>query len=474
MSKVPPLAPDTESIDPAIWKVVAVVSIGPFLSQMDSTLVNVSLSTIGQSFQSPIATAQWIVSGYLLAMALMLPLNGWLVDRVGAKRVYVFCFSAFAGASVLCGIAQTMHELIAARILQGLIGGIMAPMAQMMIGRVAGRHIEKVMGFAALPLLLAPVFGPLLAGGILVHARWPWLFFINVPIGVLGVTAAMRLLPPDIDTIQSRRFDFLGFALISPGLAALVFGLQNAARFDGKALLLGGGALLLAFCCHSIGKARAGRAPLIDIRIFAKPRFAIPAITQCLATGILYGRQLMVPLYLIVGCGASPAHAGALLAAGGLGMMCTFPLLGRLTERFGCRAVAAGGALLALLGAVPFVWMATHQFYATAAVVSLFVSGAGQGMIGVPSVAAAYAAIPKPQLAVANTALNIVQRIGGPLATTVLSMAIAQSTVAVAHGPANTVPTHFVWPFVVFAVMHVPCLAAAMGLPVRVQRGHRD
>jgi EmrB/QacA subfamily drug resistance transporter len=474
MSNARTQPPATDAIDPAIWKVVAVVSIGPFLSQMDSTLVNVSLSTIGQSLGAPIAIAQWIVSAYLLAMALMLPLNGWLVDRVGAKRVYLFCFSAFTGASVLCGISQTMPELIAARIAQGLIGGIMAPMAQMMIGRVAGRHIEKVMGFAALPLLLAPVFGPLLAGGILVHAQWPWLFFINVPIGMVGVAAAMRLLPADSDTTQARRFDFLGFALISPGLAAVVFGLQNATRPDGRTLLIVGVAMLLAFCRHSIGNARAGKAPLIDVRIFAKPRFAIPAMTQCLATGILYGRQLLVPFYLIVGCGASPAHAGALLAAGGLGMMCTFPLLGRLTERLGCRGVAASGALLALLGAVPFLGMAAaHHFNAGLAVVSLFFAGAGQGMIGVPSVSAAYAAIPKGQLAVANTALNIVQRIGGPLATTVLSMAIAQST-AGAHAPTSTASTHFAWPFLLFALIHVPCLAAAMCLPVRVQRPTRD
>ncbi|WP_347557709.1 DHA2 family efflux MFS transporter permease subunit [Robbsia sp. KACC 23696] len=463
----------TEPIDPTIWKVVGVVSIGPFLSQMDSTLVNVSLSTIGQTLHASIATAQWVVSAYLLAMALMLPLNGWLVDRVGAKRVYLFCFGAFTVASVICGVAQSMGELIAARIVQGLIGGIMAPMAQMMIGRVAGRHIEKVMGFAALPLLLAPVFGPVLAGGILVHASWPWLFFINVPIGALGVVMAARLLPADTDAVQARPFDLLGFALVSPGLVALIDGLQNASRAEGRGLALAGMVLLSAFGWHSIRNGRAGKAPLIDVRIFAKPRFAVPAMTQCLANAVLYGRQLVVPLFLIVGCGLSAAHAGSLLAATGVGMMCTFPLLGRLTERLGCRGVAAGGALLALLGALPFVYMAGHHFHFALAVVSLFLAGAGQGMIGVPSVSAAYAAIPKNQLAVANTALNIVQRIGGPLATTLLSMTIASSATA-AHPFAPVDASHFAWAFLVLVAMHLLCVLAAMGLPVRVQRPNRD
>jgi EmrB/QacA subfamily drug resistance transporter len=448
-------------IDRSVWKVAAIVSIGSFMSQMDSSLVNVSLAPIGHALGSPIATAQWIVSGYLLAMALMLPLNGWLVDRVGAKRLYLFCFSTFTLASILCGVSHSMGALIGARILQGLLGGVLVPMAQMMIGRVAGNNVERVMGYVALPVLLGPILGPVLAGAILARATWPWLFFVNVPVGVLGVALAAWVLARDAHTIQKRPFDFAGFALISPGLVALVYGLQNVAAAPGRWLLVAGVVLLAGFVWHAL---RKGRSALIDVRTFANRTFSIAAATQFFANGILYGRQLAVPLYLIAGCGLSAAHAGWLVACTGVGMMCSFPLLGVLTGKFGCRAVAAGGALLALLATVAFPWMAVHGFSPGWALVSLFLAGAGQGTISIPSVSAAWSSIPKTGLAVANTALNIAQRIGGPVATTLLSMVVALAL----HDTASAQPRQFLLPFLLLALLHALCLAASLFLPARV------
>ncbi|MEM5314846.1 DHA2 family efflux MFS transporter permease subunit [Paraburkholderia sp. JHI869] len=452
-------------IPPSVWKVAAVVSIGSFMAQMDSTLVNVSLSAIGQALHSPVATTQWIMSGYLLAMALMLPLNGWLVDRVGAKRLYLFAFSTFTLASVLCGAAQTMGELIGARIVQGLVAGLLAPMAQMMIGRVAGKNMERVMGYAALPILLGPILGPVLAGAVLAHAAWPWLFLINVPVGILGVTLAARLLAPDGGQPQKRRFDFAGFALISPGLAALVYGFQSAMHAEGAALLLVGAGLLAGFVWHSIHRPTSA---LIDVRLFADRRFAVPAITQFFANGIMYGRQLAVPLYLIAGCGLSAAHAGWLLAATGAGMMGSFACMGFLTERLGCRALAAGGALLALCATLPFLWMTGHVFSTGLALVSLFLAGVGQGTISIPSISAAYAPLPKARLAVANTALNIAQRIGGPVATTLVSIAVSLAIPSSSAGD----PQQFLLAFAALCGLHLLCFAAAMLLPVRVRRAN--
>ncbi|RZF31660.1 DHA2 family efflux MFS transporter permease subunit [Paraburkholderia sp. UYCP14C] len=449
-------------IDPTVWKVAAVVSIGSFMSQMDSTLVNVSLSTIGHTLDASIATAQWIVSGYLLAMALMLPLNGWLVDRIGAKRLYLFCFSTFTIASMLCGAAQTIGGLIGARIFQGLVAGVLVPMAQMMIGRVAGKNLERVMGYTALPILLGPILGPVLAGLVLAHTSWPWLFFINVPVGVFGVAMAVLLLPRDAAASQKRPFDFTGFALISPGLVALVYGLQDASRAVGLACLLAGVVFLAWFVLHA---RRKGDAALIDVRMFATRTFSVAALAQFFANGIMYGRQLAVPLFLIAGCGLSAAHAGGLLAATGVGMMCSFALLGWLTERLGCRALAAGGALLAFLSTLVFLWMSVASFSAGWAAVSLFFAGVGQGTISVPSISAAYSSIARQRLAVANTALNIAQRVGGPFATTLLSMVIASTL----HGASGAQPSRFLPTFALLAALHLLCFAAAMFLPLRVQ-----
>jgi EmrB/QacA subfamily drug resistance transporter len=456
----------SDDMDPGVWRVAAVAFVAPFMTQLDSTVVNVALPTIRQELHSSIATAQWIVSGYLLALALMLPLNGWLMDRVGAKRLYLGCFSAFTFASLLCGAARTMDELIGARILQGIAGGLLAPMTQMMIARAAGRHMPRVMGYTIMPVLIAPILGPVLAGAILKYAAWPWLFFLNLPIGILGVGLASLLLPGDAASIRRRRFDLCGFLVLSPGLACLLYGLQHASHMDGVAILPAGSILIGAFVWHAI---RKGDAALIDLRLFNNHIFSTAARTQFLSNGMFYTRQFLVPLYLITGCSLSTAQTGWMMAAMGFGMMCSFPLVGFLTERFGCRAVSASGALLALLGMLPFLWMVHTRFSAALTVMSLLIAGAGQGTISIPSVSAAYASVPRDKLAVANTAINIVQRLGGPLAITVTVIAMSLSAT---YLPASGIRP-LMTAFVLLIALNLLVLVSASRLPALIPHEER-
>ncbi len=450
--------PAGDHIDPRVWRVAAVVFIGPFMAQLDSTVVNVSLSTIRHDLHAATGAAQWIVSGYLLALALMLPLNGWLVDRIGAKRLYLGCFTVFTAASLLCGAARSMDQLILARLLQGMAGGLMAPMPQMMIARVAGRHMARVLGYTVVPILIAPILGPVVAGAVLRYASWPWLFYLNLPMGVLGVGLVALLLPGDAATIQRRPFDLAGFLMISPGLACLLYGLPNASHPAGASALLAGLLLLGGFVRHA---RRLGDAALIDLAVFDNRIFSTAAATQFFSMGGVYARQFLIPLFLIAGCALTPGQAGGLIAAMGVGMLCSFPLVGSLTERFGCRAVSAGGALLALGGMVPFLWMARTGFSPGLAVVSLLVTGVGQGTIGIPSMSAAYASVASERLPVANTAINIVQRLGGPVATTITALVLS---LGATHGPAPG-PRPFLAAFAFLVGLQLVTFGAAIRLP---------
>jgi EmrB/QacA subfamily drug resistance transporter len=434
------------------------------MTQIDSTVVNVSLSSIGDALHATIATSQWIISGYLLALALMLPLNGWFVDRFGAKRLYIGCFTAFTLASLLCGAAQTMNQLICARMLQGVTGGLLVPMAQMMIARVAGKHMARVLGYTVVPVLIAPILGPIVAALILKHASWPWLFYLNLPVGLVGVALATWLLPTEPASSQARSFDLPGFLMISPGLACMLYGLQEAAHGNGATILMIGIVLMGGFVWHAISR---NGAALIDLRLFNNPTFFAAAITQFFSNGIFYSRQFLVPLYLIVGCSLSASQAAVMMTAMGVGMMCSFPAVGYLTERFGCRAVSSGGALLALLGMLPFLWMIVFHLEPTLAVVCLFFAGAGQGTISIPSVSAAYSSVAKEKIPAANTAINIVQRLGGPMVTTVISIAMSSARVGTASTQ-NAEPHGFMIPFVMMMVLHLLALAAASRLPVLI------
>jgi MFS family permease len=201
---------ETDRLDPSVWKITTVAVLGSFLSQLDATVVNVSLSGLAVDLHSSLMAIQWVTSGYLLALALMLQLNGRLVERIGAKSLYLWCFSAFTLSSALCGLAWSANSLIAFRILQGMSGGLMAPMAQMMIARTAGSHMARVVGYAAVPVMLGPILGPLIAGAILQHASWRWLFLVNLPVGALAIVLAVLFLPNGHEEITSRDLDLGG------------------------------------------------------------------------------------------------------------------------------------------------------------------------------------------------------------------------------------------------------------------------
>ena len=452
----------SETLDARAWKIIAVVIIAPFMTQMDSTIVNVSLSTIGHDLHSPIETAQWVISAYLLALALMLPLSGVMVDRYGAKKLYLGCFTAFTAASLLCGFAHTMPQLIAGRVLQGLAGGLLTPLTQLMIVRVAGKQVARVIGYGAVPVLLAPLLGPILAGTILKYADWSWLFYVNLPVGILGVVLAARIIPSDDIAVVKRRFDIPGFLLISPGLASLLYGFEQVSHHRGPGFLILGIVFLAVFVWRTI---RTKSNALIDLELFKNHTFSVATITQFLGNGILYAGQFLIPLYLTVGCGFAATKAGWILSAMGVGMLCVYPFMGNLTDKFGCRAVATTGVALNFFGTLPFLWMAYDQFSMPLALIGLFARGIGQGATGIPSMAAAYAAVPKEKLSFATTTLNIVQRLGGPMLTTILASVVS------IYGVAGTDSSHqLVYPFVVLIAFQLLILASAIRLPVRIHQ----
>jgi len=454
-----------EPIAPMVWKISGVVMLGPLMTAMDATIVNVSLSALGRELHAGLATIQWVSSAYMLALALTLPLSGWLVDRIGARRVYLLCFSVFTLTSLLCGAAGSAASLIFFRVLQGAAGGLMAPMGQMMTARIAGRNVARVMGFIVMPAMIGPVLGPTLAGVILQHWSWRWIFFINLPIGLLSTWLAWRVLPSDSDETRPRLLDIKGLLMLSPALGMLLHGLESLgsgapSAWNGVELAVAA-ALLIAFFRHA---RRQGAAALIDLRLFQRPTFAAATATQFLSNCVLYGGQMLMPLFLLVGEGRSPGATGALLAASGVGMMCAYPALGALTDRFGPRNVAVGGALVALLGTVPFAWHGAGTLSDLALCVILFVRGMGASCVGIPSISVAYSAIPKETIAVATTALNIVQRLGGPVAMTALALFLHFRMETQKIAGADAFPPVF-W---LLCLMHALTLVAALRLPERL------
>lgn len=451
-----------DRIAPGVWKVASVAAIGSFMAQLDTTVVNVSLASLAADLHVSLSAIQWVTSGYLLALALMLPLNGWLVDRIGAKALYLWCFAAFTLSSALCGFAWSANSLIAFRIVQGMSGGLLAPMAQMVMARAAGKRLAQVASIASLPILLGPLLGPVIAGTILEFASWRWLFFVNLPVGVLAFALAVLFLPDDREETRPRSLDLLGLALLSPALVLFLYGSDHVGERSGVVMLAA--AIVLFALFYRTARAK-GDAALIDLRLVGGKVFSASITAMFMVNGISFAGQMLIPVYLAHACGLPPARIGWLLAPLGLGMMCTYPFMGRLTKRFGIRKLAACGALFALAGTLPLMFLVQHGLVVAVLVASLFIRGVGISAIGIPSITSGYASVARRDLPMATTAMNIVQRLGGPTLTTVCATFLAWRLSAASHAEASS--GAFIAAFALLCGLHALLFLATLRLPLR-------
>jgi EmrB/QacA subfamily drug resistance transporter len=407
--------------------VAAVVVLGAIMSILDTTIVNVAIATLTHDFGTSLATIQWVSTGYLLALATVIPLTGWAADRFGTKRLYMLAIALFVLGSGLSGLAWSAGSLIAFRVLQGLGGGMIMPVGMTILNQAAGpRRIGRMMSVVGVAAMLAPLLGPVLGGWIVTDISWRWIFYVNLPVGALTLLLALRILPADRSR-ASERLDLRGLLLLSPGLAALVYGLAETESAGGIASagavggLLAGAILITAFVLHALRHP----APLIDLRLFRHRAVAAASGTTFLLATAFFGTLLLLPLYFQVVRGASPLVAGLLLAPRALGAAITMPIGGRVTDRSGAGRAVLPGLAIAALATLPWVRVGastSHWLLGGAQ----FVQGLGIGLAMMPAMSAAYKALERDAVPRATAALSSIQRIGG-------SIGIALTAVVLQH-----------------------------------------
>jgi len=421
---------DDGRLSPEIRNVAIVVIVGAIMSILDTTIVNVALESLSRDLDAPLSTIQWVATGYLLSLATVIPLTGWAAERFGPRRVWMTVVTAFVITSALCGLAWSAESLIAFRVLQGFAGGMIMPIGMITLAQTAGPHrVGQVMSVIGVPMLLAPVLGPVLGGLIVTHLSWRWIFLVNLPIGLIGLTLAARLMPAARSVGRAgadapTRLDWQGLALLSPGLGLLVFGLSEVSTHGGvtvqRALpVLAGFALIAAFV------ARSWRcdAPLVDVHLFRQHGFSAAGVTVFLVGGALFGALLVLPLYYQVARGQSPLEAGLLMAPQGVGAALGMNRAGRLVDRIGGGRVVIGGLVMLMVGTIPFTQVAADTSFALLAG-ALVLRGVGLGFTMMPAMAAAYATIERAQVPRATPMLNVLQRVGGSLGTAVLAVVL--------------------------------------------------
>jgi EmrB/QacA subfamily drug resistance transporter len=458
-------------LDRSLVALIVILLIGIVPSLLDSTIVNVAITTVGRGLHTTVSAIQWVITGYLLSFGMVIPLSGWALARFGGRATWVFSLVVFLAGSVLSGAAWNVGVLIGFRVLQGIGGGLMTTLMTTLILQAAGgRQLGRLMAAISLPIAVVPILGPVLGGLIISNVSWRWIFFVNVPICALAIAAAWRGLEPGRATGPTRpRLDVVGLLLLCPALAGLLYGLARVSTAGGfghlsvLAPVLGGAILLAAFAWHAL---RTTGAPLVDLRLFRSRALIGASLLMFLAGLSIYGAMLLMPLYLQQARGYSALAAGLVLVPQGVGSILPRTIVGRLTDRLGPRLVTLAGIALAGIGTVPFALAVSHPAVWLLCA-ALVVRGAGLGAATIALMAGAFQGLPKADVPHASIATRIMQQLGGAFGAAVLVMILAGQTGRRGAGQAALAAAfgHTFWWCIGFAALAVILTALMPGGP---------
>ncbi|WP_397386427.1 DHA2 family efflux MFS transporter permease subunit [Paenibacillus sp. RRE4] len=370
------------SIKTIILPLLSII-VGMIMVILDSTVVNVAIPNLVQYFETDLKTIQWTVTGYTLALSAVIPLAGWLTDRFGAKRVFLFTIAMFTLGSVLCSIAQSPEQLILFRVIQGLGGGMVAPIGMAMVFRLAPPERRgSIMGMLGIPMLLAPALGPVLSGWFIESVSWHWIFLINLPIGIAAFLLCVRFLP-DTDRGRTPALDLLGMILAPIAFSMLAYGVsEGGTSWTSATTLTGvivGGVALILFIIVELRQ----KNPLLELRVFASSDFSRGIVLAWVAQVALFGSMILIPLYLQQIKGYTALETGLILLPQALASGISMPLGGRLFDKIGARPLAFVG-LGIISGALFILSSITATTGLGLIITALLMMGFGMGLSMMP------------------------------------------------------------------------------------------
>jgi EmrB/QacA subfamily drug resistance transporter len=426
------------------WIVATVFAFGMFMSLLDMTVVNVAIPTFAGDFKADTTTVQWVITAYLLSLAVFIPVSGWAGDRFGTKRTFMFALAVFTLGSLSCALAWNIHALIAARVIQGVGGGLLTPVGAAMLFRVfAPSERAQAGAVISIPAAVAPATGPVLGGYLVEYQSWHWIFLINIPIGVVALIVAGLFLR-EAKQAAPGRLDVPGFLLSASGLAILLYALAEAGthRLDDPrvvAFALVGIALLAIFAVVELRT----KEPLIDMRLFRDKLFRAVNIMWLPAQAAFIGVLFLLPLLLQLEMGLTPLESGLTTFPMAIGVGLIAQPVGRIYRHVGPRRLLLIGMTGLLLSTLAFllVDLQTNLWWIR---LIMFARGCSFGFIMVPAQAAAYVTI-RPQdtgraTAIGSAVPQVAASFGVALIATVLSDRLTHHGAAIIGTPTRALP----------------------------------
>jgi EmrB/QacA subfamily drug resistance transporter len=403
------------------WLVGIIYILALFMDLLDMTVINVAIPTLAREFNADTTTIEWVVTGYLLSLAMFIPISGWLGDRFGTKRVFISALALFVGGSLLCGLAWDVESLIAFRVLQGIGGGMLTPVGMTMLFR-AFPPSERAAASAVLtvPITVAPALGPILGGYLVDYQDWRWIFLINIPVGLMALGLAATVLREEVQAVPGR-LDLPGFVLSGSGLVSVVYALAEAGQHgfgDTRVLMFGvaGLALLTAFVLVELKSPE----PMLDVRLLRDKLFGVANLVQLTGNAGIMGMFFLLPIFLQTQKGLSAFDVGLMTFPMALGVAMMAPLAAKLYPNLGPRRMMVAGftgnmlmtVALALVGYDTSNWLIAAN---------MLVRGWFFGLLIVPLQAATFATISPEATGRASSIFSVSRQVAASLGVAILA-----------------------------------------------------
>ncbi len=424
-----------------------------FINIIDATVVNVALPTIALDYGVPVDQTATINIGFLVAVAVAIPVAGWLGDRFGPRGVFIGALAAFTAASGACGLAATVEQLVVFRVLQGLGGGLMTPVGLTMLYRTyPPRERVRLSRITTVPIAFAPALGPVLGGFLVEHVSWRWIFGINIPIGVLALAFTLIWVRP-LAKAPRTRFDLPGFLLAGFGFAGFMFALsEGPSRGWGTPLIVTSGLVGLALLVALVPVQLRVRTPMLQLRLYRLRLFrSTNLVTMASSAGFL-GALFVYPLMLQTSFGYGAMEAGLLTFPEALGIMVGTQMVGRLYAKVGPRRLIAAGQSVVCAILLTLALISGDRVPPAVLVVLMVILGLGQSHTFVPTQAAAFDTVPRDQIGAGTTLYNATRQAGAAIGVAIAATAIAGIGVGLAP---DAEPTPFRWALVACAMCNM-------------------
>jgi DHA2 family metal-tetracycline-proton antiporter-like MFS transporter len=393
---------------------VVVVALGSFMSGLDATIVNIALPSIAKTLSISTVTSSWVLNAYLIVLVSLLLAASRLGDIKGYKRLFIGGFLIFTIGSALCGLSTTIEMLIASRMLQAIGGSAIAALGAVMVTSYLPSSVRgQALGIVAMFTMLGAALGPVIGGFLTSVYSWPFIFFVNVPVGIIAVILGMRIIPSKPPVAPDERLDIPGVVLVFIAIATLIFGLTTV---QGAAAVAGGASIVVSvvFWLLFVARERTAKEPLINLKLFSNRSFSFQNINVLLVQMGMAGVMVLMPFYLEMVKDISTGNAGAILLALPIGMILTAPIAGKFSDVIGTKKPIIAGFVISALAMYLLSTLSAHSSIGHVSIY-LFLLGAGSGIAYSPLNSAVMGESPAPDRGMTSGLLKMMTNLGSSI-----------------------------------------------------------